>query len=572
MTDSTKYRVYANASLVKEGKVKLQKGASTTLEMPSQVVTYRLEADQVPHHPGQSRPTVSLQPTSIPTNLPSMAMPMPIDDFYQDDADAEVDIYCLEIVDSFDPNDKQVSPRGISSRHYIKAEDELEYLIRFQNTGTDVAYNVVVKDTISEHLDIASLRVGSGSHPFTYTVTGRGKPVITFTFKNINLPDHKTNEPGSHGFVKFSIAQNPDNPKGTVIKNTAHNYFDYNSPIATNEVTNIIGDTVLVSPVAVAVTDCGVEEPTVAQAGSTISLCETSSAVLNGNQPIKGTGRWKVVSGQAFIVDSENPGSAVQALGYGETVLEWTVSLCKKTSTSQVKIFRYQVPTAPFIAEVPLQCEGDALRPLVATGTNITWYSDAVKKHKLSTGNEFTPSVTSSTTFFATQNINGCEGPAKAVEVKIQPKKIEIVAKGDTLVAPPADSYQWYFNDEPMPHAKGQKLIVKNSGLYKAKVVTNGCESISENLEHTIHLPAAELKVQPNPVSEALSLTYASNATGQVQLIVRSHLGIQVMHFSAEKSLTVLEKNLIVSSLVPGMYVLEVRLGREVQRYKFIKL
>ncbi|WP_207436203.1 DUF7619 domain-containing protein [Sabulibacter ruber] len=572
MADSTGYRVYANAALVKEGKVKLRKGASTTLEIPAQVVTYRLEADQVPHHPGQSRPTISLQPTNIPANHPSMAMPLPIDDFYQDDADAEVDISCLEILDSFDPNDKQVSPKGISSRHYIKAEDELEYLIRFQNTGTDVAYNVVVKDTISEHLDIASLRVGSASHPFTYTVTGKGKPVVTFTFKNINLPDHKTNEPGSHGFVKFSIAQNPGNSKGTVIKNTAHNYFDFNSPIATNEVTNIIGDTVLVSPVAVAVTDCGIEEPTISRAGSDISLCETSQAVLQGNIPAKGVGKWRVVSGQAFIADPGNPNSAVQAIGYGETVLEWTITLCKKISSSQVKIFRYQLPSSPVIAEVPLQCEGDALMPLVATGANITWYSDAARQQKIAAGNQFTPSVTSSATLYATQTINGCEGPVMAVEVRIQPKKIDFVVNGDTLAAPQADSYQWFFNNEPMQNSRVQKLVAKNSGFYKVQTVTNGCISISENLKHSILLAASELKVQPNPVPEELFLTFSSNATGQVQFAVRSQLGVEVMRLEAEKNLTVLEKTLDVTSLVPGMYVLEVRLGKEVLRYKFVKL
>ncbi|WP_205503501.1 DUF7619 domain-containing protein [Rufibacter psychrotolerans] len=572
MEDSTAYRVYANTALVRQGKVKLRQGDSTTLEVPAQLVTFRLEVDQVPHHPGQSRPAVSLQPPGIPVGTPFQAMPQPIDNFYQDDADAEVDISCLEIVDSYDPNDKQVSPKGITARHYIKAEDALEYLVRFQNTGTDVAYNVVVKDTISEHLDIASLRVGAASHPFTYTVTGKGRPVLTFTFKNINLPDHKTNEPGSHGFVKFSIAQNPGNPKGTVIKNTAHNYFDFNRPIATNEVTNIIGDTVLVSPVAVAVTDCGIEEPTVSRAGSNISLCETSQAVLQGNMPAKGVGKWRVVSGQAFIADPQNPNSAVQAIGYGETVLEWTTTLCKKISSSQVKIFRYQLPSSPVIAEVPSQCEGDALMPLVATGANITWYADAARQQKVAAGNQFTPSVTSSATFYATQTLNGCEGPAAEVTVRIHPKAIKLAKNGDTLVAPQADSYQWFFNEAPLVGSTQQSLVVKNSGRYRVQTVTNGCLAASENEEQVVHLAASEVKINPNPVREELALTFASNAVGQVQVTFRSQLGKPVRRTTVDKTLTVLEKTLDVSSLVPGVYILEIGLGKEVHRRRFVKL
>ena len=48
------------------------------------------------------------------------------------------------------------------------------------------------------------------------------------------------NEPGSKGFVKFSIDQTPNNPLGTIIKNKAAIYFDFNDPIITNFTHNII--------------------------------------------------------------------------------------------------------------------------------------------------------------------------------------------------------------------------------------------------------------------------------------------------------------------------------------------
>ncbi|MCJ8164689.1 T9SS type A sorting domain-containing protein [Pontibacter sp. E15-1] len=572
MSDSTSYRVFANAALIKEGKVMLSQGEHVTLELPAQSVTYRLEADQVADHPGKSRPTASIQPSSVPGGADSIVVPTPIDAFYQDDADVDTDVSCLTIIDSYDPNDKQVSPQGITSRRYIKAEDDLKYLIRFQNTGTDVAYNVVVEDTISEHLDISSLRIGSASHPFTYTVSGKGRPVVTFTFKNINLPDDKADEPGSHGYIKFSIAQNPSNPDGTVIRNTAYNYFDYNSPIATNEVVNIIGDTVLASPVPLVVYECGKDEPTPAQAGAAIQLCETNQAVLQANQPAKGRGRWKLLSGQATIVNPESPTTALQDIGYGETLLEWSVTLCEASSRSQLKVNRFALPPAPGITMPDIQCEGDQLLPVTAEGSNIAWYEDAAKQHRVFAGNSFIPTVSATTTFYATQTVNGCESPVSAAVVRIHPNEVAVTATKDTLIAPQADSYQWFFEDQPLKGETSQKLLARNTGPYRVATVTNGCEAQSKSVMHVVQLPTSILKLSPNPTQDELLVAFVSNAIGEATITVRDQLGRRVMRVQVRKAHTVLEQQLDMGSLAPGMYFLDIRIQQEVYKAKLVKL
>ena len=65
--------------------------------------------------------------------------------------------------------------------------------------------------------------------------------VINFVFPEIMLPDSNSNEPASHGFVKFKIDQNPDNPPGSIIENKAAIYFDFNEPIITNYTIHTIG-------------------------------------------------------------------------------------------------------------------------------------------------------------------------------------------------------------------------------------------------------------------------------------------------------------------------------------------
>jgi uncharacterized repeat protein (TIGR01451 family) len=147
---------------------------------------------------------------------------------------------CVENIGSFDPNDKSAVPQGYGNEHFINKNTDLEYLIRFQNTGTDTAFNVVVLDTISAHLEVASVRTGAASHDFSFSILEGN--VLRFAFPNILLPDSNTNEAASHGFFKFRIAQKPELPDATQIENRAAIYFDFNEPIVTNTVFHTIGD------------------------------------------------------------------------------------------------------------------------------------------------------------------------------------------------------------------------------------------------------------------------------------------------------------------------------------------
>lgn len=115
----------------------------------------------------------------------------------------------------------------------ILPNEELEYLIRFQNTGNDTAFNIVVVDTLTTYLDASSVLPGVSSHPYSFELD-KGH-ILRFSFRNILLPDSNTNEVASHGFVKFRVRQNPNNVLGNEIKNSAAIFFDYNAPIITNE-------------------------------------------------------------------------------------------------------------------------------------------------------------------------------------------------------------------------------------------------------------------------------------------------------------------------------------------------
>ncbi len=141
--------------------------------------------------------------------------------------------YSSVITCAYDPNDKQVLPaRG--SEHRVFAGEELTYTIRFQNTGTDTASTVVLRDQLAPELDWSTLRPLASSHPFTAQLSETG--LLEFFFDNIQLPDSNTNQAGSQGYVSFLIRLRDGVPLQTVIGNHADIYFDQNPPILTNTV------------------------------------------------------------------------------------------------------------------------------------------------------------------------------------------------------------------------------------------------------------------------------------------------------------------------------------------------
>lgn len=142
-----------------------------------------------------------------------------------------------EVVGSFDPNDKQVTPSVFTTQN-VANQMPLTYTIRFQNTGNFPASFITVTDTLSQNLDPATFRVLASSHPMTWTMEGAG--VVSFRFDNINLPDSTSNEPASHGFVKYSIQAKPELVLNDVIENTAYIYFDFNAPEVTNTVMTVV--------------------------------------------------------------------------------------------------------------------------------------------------------------------------------------------------------------------------------------------------------------------------------------------------------------------------------------------
>lgn len=144
---------------------------------------------------------------------------------------------CFYVGTSYDPNDKQVMPKGEGVAGNIQQYTDLEYMIRFQNTGTAPAHHVKITDTLDSDLDFSTVEIVGSSHYMIATQNGAN---LQFDFPNIMLPDSGANMEASQGFVRFKVKHNTTAALGTVINNKAYIYFDVNAPIITNTTVNTL--------------------------------------------------------------------------------------------------------------------------------------------------------------------------------------------------------------------------------------------------------------------------------------------------------------------------------------------
>ena len=118
----------------------------------------------------------------------------------------------------------------------IKVDDYLHYMIRFENSGSDLINNVVLKDLIdTSKFDIETLVPLSGSHPFYTKISANS--AVEFFLENINLP---INAGSNKGYVAFKIKTLPGLVNGNELTNSGTLYFDYQKPLNTNIATTAI--------------------------------------------------------------------------------------------------------------------------------------------------------------------------------------------------------------------------------------------------------------------------------------------------------------------------------------------
>ncbi len=267
-----------------------------------------------------------------------------------------VDDYSYVVRCSYDPNDKAANPVGSTFANYTQINNDLEYLIRFQNTGNDYAYDVFIFDTLDAHFDPASLTILDASHELNTQVSSSG--VIQFSFFNINLPDSGLNEPGSHGWIRFKVHARAGIPDPSVVYNKAYIVFDQNIPIITNRTFNTLS--AMQPPIA----NFNTVDPSICQAG----------CISFDNLSINGTNyQWLFPGSSTPTSFSTSPtGICYPAAGSFNVTLIASNAFGRDTIIQQNYISVAQGPTGITVSQI-----GDTL--FATSGfTSYQWYFNTV--------------------------------------------------------------------------------------------------------------------------------------------------------------------------------------------------
>lgn len=152
----------------------------------------------------------------------------------------------MEVVASHDPNRLQLKQRMINYR-FMGKNKELNYKVRFQNTGKGPAKMVKIGIDIPPQLNTASLEIKSMSPACTWCDSAynnqscldtiRTPDSLYFIFKNIYLPglqqEGVSDKDSTKGFVEYSL-RFKKRPKKLPFESRAAIVFDKNEPIFTN--------------------------------------------------------------------------------------------------------------------------------------------------------------------------------------------------------------------------------------------------------------------------------------------------------------------------------------------------
>ncbi|WP_338766207.1 BspA family leucine-rich repeat surface protein [Bernardetia sp. ABR2-2B] len=416
--------------------------------------------------------------------------------------------YCFPIVNSYDPNDKQVYPQGVCDEKFTQRSDlPLTYTIRFQNTGNAPALNVNIVDSLSNLLDRSSLRVVGSSHPMVVDTTANNN-VINFKFDNINLPDSTSSPELSQGYVIFEVSEQDTGRLDTArIENKSYIYFDTNAPIITNTVKNTVVDILPNcnpsdgTPIA----DCQLPTNLTAEtlSATRVKLSWTTPANTNAinyeiyrnNQLLQ-----TVVASQLSFIDS---------LVSSSTQYTYFIkAICGNNTATSNTVQVRTIPSTPTLFSLEAACKGESgVIEVRSSGAVYRVYdSQDATNPILETDNATiqTPALNDTTTFYISVIINNLESERLEVVVPIKEVFEAIIEQGSLLesctraFALSANevenaSYLWFRDNIQV--GTERTLSVSIEGKYTVRIEKDGCRAESEITQTAfVNAPTAQIE------------------------------------------------------------------------------
>jgi hypothetical protein len=216
--------------------------------------------------------------------------------------------------------------------------------------------------------------------------------------------------------------------------------------------------------------------------------------------------------------------------------------------------------------------------PVINHATNYIWDYSGIGATITGVGNSISISFSDSPTSgnLTVKGLNPCGNGTesskgitvkKAVFPKIKSKWDDVLIcynLGDSL-----QQYQWFKDDSEIQGATEQFYVTnKVSGLYF--VVTTdelGCENQSNSIEIA---PVASYSLFPNPASDNIEIYILDENNGEISVDIFNSAGTNMKSFKSQKTSTQFNNKLSISDLLPGVYMVEIKL--EGKHLKYDKL
>ncbi len=350
---------------------------------------------------------------------------------------------------------------------------------------------------------------------FCVTPTGSEPTGLTFT------PD------GRYGFVSFQ------HPSGTTAVTDANN-----ENVTFNGATTIVfSRKEFLGAMAI--------EPKF-ELGNAISACDSVQLTANTTADVVNVWNDNSTSTQRYVTQT----GWYKATAYANNGRSYSDS-----------IFVTITPTPEALSVSPVTaCFGTSLSDLNTSGNNVVWYNDAGLSNQVHTGNTFATGLTSvgTTTFYATQSMNGCVSSPTSALVTIHSLPTtptttgNAICFGETPVAINATgtNIKWYSD------ASASTLVGTGNNFtstenasgtynyYATETDANNCVSNAANTQYI---------VRTLPVSPSVSNTTICQGAGNPQLTA---VGSSVQWFSNAGATALLTSgnNYISSETAPGSY------------------
>jgi len=248
----------------------------------------------------------------------------------------------------------------------------------------------------------------------------------------------------------------------------------------------------------------------------------------------------------------------------------------------------------PFPLDINLTLESDTvcvgtsafvLMDNTQTGVTYEFFSDTTSLGSVPGGGnlnvEISPIISETTlTIIATDDVTQCflELTDKPVVATREGPTAEISqgANNNLFATTGGEAYQWNYQGDPISGAEDSVYSPPLMGVYTVEITKNGCTTLSNDFNVLVvelddsHI-SKELRLYPNPITSIFSLELSDPVVGEGKIVIYNQLGKNVYQSSDYKSDIHYKKEIDLSELKPGIYIVKFTISDKVYLNRLIK-